>query len=215
MAIASLSSLEPRWLRSSSLITVGSTLEVIIRRLELRRSPLALVLLAAIFILTVACARIAQPEGWSGPVASDDLVLGSDSGELSALEVSEDKFTFKWRFPDPDRPEEDDKDIEPEGIYGTPIVADGVVYFGAYDGFVYALDLESGRPTVWPRPFETDGPVIGGAALNEGVLFFGPMTESCTPWKRRRETSKGAAKSMTASGLHPRSRWHRIYRLPR
>ncbi|MFQ6019828.1 MAG: PQQ-binding-like beta-propeller repeat protein [Dehalococcoidia bacterium] len=120
-------------------------------------------MLAATLLPAVACATIANPSGWSGPQAVGDLILVSDEGTLKAIQVEDDSFREKWRFPDPNRPE--DEDIDPEGIYGTPVAAAGVVYFGAYDDNVYALDLEDGE-LVWDEPFATDGPVIGGVALN-------------------------------------------------
>jgi outer membrane protein assembly factor BamB len=82
-----------------------------------------------------------------------------------------------WRFGNDDtfacqnETSEEQRDLR--GIYGKPLVAEGMVYFGAYDGNVYALDAASGT-CVWV--FEgTDGPIIGGVALAEEaeILYVG------------------------------------------
>lgn len=130
---------------------------------------LALLALATVLLTATACATIATPQGWSGPLAVEGMVLISSKGDITA--VSSDTFTRLWTFPD-DKRFPGDKDIELQGIYGTPVVAAGAVYFGAYDGNVYALDLEMGR-SVWPQPFETDGRVVGGVALGQGILYAG------------------------------------------
>ena len=59
-----------------------------------------------------------------------------------------------------------------KGIFSSPIVSSGVVYFGAYDGNVYALDTKTGKPR-WIF-FEADW--IGSSpALSKdlGLLFVG------------------------------------------
>lgn len=124
--------------------------------------------LAATLLLTAACAPIATPQGWSGPLATADTVLVSDGDTLFALQGEDDSFALRWRFPD--RSRQEDKDIDLQAIYGTPVVAEGTAYFGAYDDNVYALDLVTGRPR-WQRPFATKGPVIGGVALGEDVVY--------------------------------------------
>ncbi|TMB99318.1 MAG: hypothetical protein E6J42_03960 [Chloroflexi bacterium] len=77
-------------------------------------------------------------------------------------------FRIRWEFPKDDKascgggPEESRK---LEGIYGAPVVRGNKVYFGAYDGNVYALDTATGA-CAWA--FKTDGPIIGGLALAVG-----------------------------------------------
>jgi outer membrane protein assembly factor BamB len=149
-------------------MAAGFVREVTIRISELWRSPVALVLAATLLIIiATACAGIAQPQGWSGPVPADGVILVSHKGELSALELQEGALSAleSWSFP-----AKEDKDLDLEGIYGNPAVADGTVYFGAYDDNVYALDLEDGRP-LWA--VATDGPVIGGIALGGGIVYVG------------------------------------------
>lgn len=132
--------------------------------------PLALLALATVLLTATACATIAKPSGWSGPLIVDGTLLVNLRGQLLAIQMEDSAFKELWRFPAKDFKE--DKDINPQGIYGTPVVANGVVYFGAYDGDVYALDLAKGRP-VWDKPFATDGPVVGGVALGQDALYAG------------------------------------------
>lgn len=133
----------------------------------MKASSLGLLAVAAVLFLGTACATIATPKGWSGPLAVDGAVLISSKNNITA--VSPDTFVRLWTFPD-DKRFPEDEDIKLDGIYGTPVTAAGVVYFGAYNGDVYALDLEAGRP-LWAQAFQTDGPVIGGVALGQDILY--------------------------------------------
>lgn len=113
-----------------------------------------------IAFLSVGCRRFIKPSGWADPVVANEIIVATSSaGELS--EISRDDFTRVWRFPGPD-----DDGIRPEAIYGTPVVTADTVYFGGYDGSVYALGLGSGR-LKWDQPFKTEGRIIGGVVLDE------------------------------------------------
>ncbi|HMG34830.1 MAG TPA: PQQ-binding-like beta-propeller repeat protein [Blastocatellia bacterium] len=66
--------------------------------------------------------------------------------------------------------------LKPKWIFETgadvssqPIVVDGVVYFGSWDGKEYAVDAKTGKK-IWE--FETGQPSRGGAAYAQGVLYF-------------------------------------------
>jgi len=71
----------------------------------------------------------------------------------------------RWIFP-PDTDE--GKKLTIEGIYRPPIRVGDVVYFGAYDGNVYALDAAAGTP-LWR--FETDDAIVSSLASKDGTLF--------------------------------------------
>jgi outer membrane protein assembly factor BamB len=110
---------------------------------------------------------VADPEGWAAPTQVDDTLFASiDNGKMAALDAADD-FSIKWIFP-PDT-EAGDK-LELEAIYHAPIVTADTVYFGGYDGNVYALNAGDGSIR-WT--FETDGPIIGGLALADGIIFVG------------------------------------------
>ncbi|HEU4760007.1 MAG TPA: PQQ-binding-like beta-propeller repeat protein [Dehalococcoidia bacterium] len=184
--------------------------------LRARRSLLPLLALALFALLAAACARIAKPAGWAGPLQVDSTVYASiDRGRMAALDLNPETgaqcdnatdddgdgwvnegcpqagalpetgkqclndisdetvnnvkdddvvndgcpaTVARWVFP-PDTTE--GRRIKPVAIYGTPVLAGGDLYFGAYDGKVYALNASDGTP-VWP--FTTGGPIIGGIA---------------------------------------------------
>ena len=139
--------------------SVGAAKEDSIRRIA-RTHPLAVLALLAMAMLAAAgCVKQNNPQGWAGPVVEGDLLVAStDKGELSALKT--DDFSRVWTFPTGDEKPE----IKLEAIYGTPLVDDSAVYFGAYSGDVYALGLDDGKVR-WR--FDADGPVI--AALRCGM----------------------------------------------
>lgn len=55
-------------------------------------------------------------------------------------------------------------------FWTTPLLVDGVLYAGALDNKVYAVDAATGDP-VWPEPFETDGPIRAAPVIAAGVLI--------------------------------------------
>ena len=58
-----------------------------------------------------------------------------------------------------------------EGIQASPTVADSIVYFGARDGYFYALNANTGD-SVWT--FSADNSwVLTTAAIKEGTVYFG------------------------------------------
>jgi outer membrane protein assembly factor BamB len=55
------------------------------------------------------------------------------------------------------------------GIHGTPAIANGVVYVGAYDGALYAFDLDTGE-RFWRRKL---GDAIGSSpGYHDGVVYI-------------------------------------------
>ena len=79
------------------------------RGLRSQRSFLFTLAIAALLLSATACATIAEPKGWSGPVESDGLILVSKEGELSALRSGQaGTYDEIWRFPDPDLDEDDE-----------------------------------------------------------------------------------------------------------
>jgi outer membrane protein assembly factor BamB len=61
------------------------------------------------------------------------------------------------------------KDL-PSRSESSPVVVDGVVYFGSEDGTVYALKASNGRQ-LWT--YQASGAVKGALAYKDGRLFFG------------------------------------------
>jgi outer membrane protein assembly factor BamB len=73
-------------------------------------------------------------------------------------------------------------------VWATPLVKDGVVYFGAMDKNFYAVDAETGRE-LWRFP--TGEIIISSAAIDNGIIYFGSFdgclyaisTEGKLVWK--------------------------------
>ena len=121
-------------------------------------------------LLLGACVGFNNPDGWAPPeVAEDTLYVSLNGGELSA--VDPETLNVIWEFPPEDEVacgNEEPQNRDLRGIYAAPLVREGIVYFGAWDGIVYALDAATGD-CVWD--FETDGPIIGGLVLSNGLIF--------------------------------------------
>jgi outer membrane protein assembly factor BamB len=56
------------------------------------------------------------------------------------------------------------------GPVDSPVVSDGVVYFGSLDDKIYALNASTGAP-IWN--YTTDGNVLSPAAVAEGMIYVG------------------------------------------
>lgn len=80
-------------------------------------------------------------------------------------------------------------------VWGSPIVADGIVYFGSNDGNIYALKAGSGQQ-VWQ--FKTGGPVIGRPTI-EGTYLYS-LSDDGFLYKLDRRTSKLVWKFDTHGG---------------
>ena len=121
--------------------------------------------------------RGAIPKGWSGGVVADDtLFLGSMEGKLVAVNISDGSRLW------PDVLLE----TEPTGggfgcapastavaIYGSPAVAEELVYVGGYNGKIYAISSSSGALRwVYPRDGNLQ-PVVGGTVVSQGRVYFG------------------------------------------
>jgi serine/threonine protein kinase len=69
-----------------------------------------------------------------------------------------DKDRLLWSYPCGDE------------VRGSPIVVDGIIYFGSYDHYLYAINASDGG-FLWK--FETEGGIVGKPVLFEDVIFFG------------------------------------------
>lgn len=143
-----------------------------------------LVPLLALVLVTSACGRISKPQGFAEPeLDGDTLYVTLDPGKMAAVNASD--FSLIWEFPKDDTfacggGEETDHDLR--AIYGAPVIDGGRVYFGAYDGNVYAVNSEDGQcewqshkatdPSVGCKR-EPEGPIIGGMALADDILYVG------------------------------------------
>ena len=91
------------------------------------------------------------------PTPDGDVVIAADTGKLRRVSPAGE---VRWVA-----------EVEPtsRGMHGTPAIANGSVYVGAYDGALYAFDLETGRRQ-WRRPL---GDAIGSSPVYfNGVCYI-------------------------------------------
>lgn len=90
------------------------------------------------------------------PLPDGDVVVPGDSGVVRRVGPEGD---VRWRAA---------TDPAVRGIHGTPAVADGLVYVGAYEGSLYAFDVETGIRR-WKAGL---GDAIGASpAYLDGVVY--------------------------------------------
>jgi len=53
--------------------------------------------------------------------------------------------------------------------YSSPTVADGIVFFGSTDNYLYAIDVKTGQKK-WK--FKTEDDIYSSPAVKEGIVFF-------------------------------------------
>ena len=77
--------------------------------------------------------------GWTPVTAADDVVYaGTREGKVIALYDDGSVPTVKWVFPSGD-------DTTVSGTFYTPVIGNDLIYVTAVDGFVYALEKDTGR----------------------------------------------------------------------
>ena len=142
----------------------------------LSRVLLLLLMLVLAGVIVSGCTGVgAQARGWSGVVVAEDrLFFGSMDGELVALSAS--SGMPQWS---PFTPEVAKSGVGfgcapasvSVAIYGTPVVAGDLVYFGGYNGKVYAINSSSGALR-WVYPREDNiSPIVGGLVVEGGRVF--------------------------------------------
>lgn len=90
------------------------------------------------------------------PLPSGDLVVPGDTGNVYRFTPEGE---FVWAAP---------TNPSTYGIHGTPAVANGAVYVGAYDGATYAFDAETGD-RIWRTKL---GDAIGSSpAYHDGEVY--------------------------------------------
>lgn len=135
-------------------------------------TKLPLIMLPLLLVALIGCAgQIATPEGWSGGVVDGEaLYIGTRAGDVRALNVDTGEeihagFTLSG-------------DEERRGVYGTPVLEGDSLYFGGYDGVLYAR-LTPTLDKKWEEPLYEDGTeeeltrIVGGPSLVGDVVLVG------------------------------------------
>jgi outer membrane protein assembly factor BamB len=119
----------------------------------------------------------------SSPAVADGVVFfGSYDGNFYAVHRStgREKWRFRttgerhWRAKNLDgmTPAEEVHPDPWDFFLSSPVLAEGVVYFGTGEGMLYALDTGTGQP-VWT--FETGDTIHSSPAIADGTLYVGNM----------------------------------------
>ena len=139
-----------------------------------RSTRLALVLVVALFALA-ACVNDLNPDGgWSGPVEEGEFFyIGSKDGRVVRISLSTGTLDQSWQYP-----AEGDDDLGE--IYGTPAVADGILYGSAFrckgndcSGEIFAVDAESGRSAWAIGTVEVESRLVSAVGVGESTLAVG------------------------------------------
>lgn len=90
-------------------------------------------------------------------VTNEVIIFGADDGSVYGLELSGKR---KWVY------------RAKRGINSSPVVepTQNICFVGSFDGYMYALDANSGY-TLWR--FRTNGPVVSTPAMTADTVFFG------------------------------------------
>jgi len=97
------------------------------------------------------------------------VLVGSEDGNLYAFDSRPTTFEggtgipLRWTFTTGGK------------IWSTPVIQDGVVYFGSHDSKIYAVDLDDGE-LLWQ--FTTGGTVAGRPLLFKGMVIAGSFDKT-------------------------------------
>ena len=132
----------------------------------------ALVLLVAIVlaVLLAGCAqsRNAATQSWSGiAIAGDSAFVGTREGKLIQLSLDRGLAQIApYQVPQPDQEQGF------PALYGTPVVVDGRLYAGTYNGVVLSLDAASFGDA---RTFEIPGNDLAKGIAGSVVAYNGSL----------------------------------------
>ncbi len=142
------------------------------RRYRPARWALLTVLALMLLLMLSACTGRdigGVASGWNALTASGGVVyVGTKDGQVQALQDGDtDVPASLWRFPRSDSDSSEDL----RGVFGAPLVAEGMVFVAAENGFLYALDPASGRSDDrgWRRPRgqpQGISPLVAGPAYD-------------------------------------------------
>lgn len=119
-------------------------------------------LMVALVLVAAGCARISEPEGFSGGVISGNaLIIGTEEGTILAVDKIEGTTLWVQAL----RGEEESD----RAVYGIPAVTEDSVFVGGYDRILYAYGLDGLEK--WQEPL--NGRIIGGPALAGDLVIAG------------------------------------------
>ncbi len=134
-----------------------------------------LVLFALLVMVLAACTGqdlLGKLDGWSPAAARDGVVyIGTNQGEVKALEDGgSSDARVKWTFCVKPSGDGSKCDEDLHGVYDSPAVGEKLVYVAGTDGYLYAIEKDSGTidQSGWRRAVgrgQEPDPVVGGPTL--------------------------------------------------
>ena len=127
--------------------------------------------LAAVLLLVLSLAACTRniggvSSGWNALAVGNEVVyVGTKEGRVQALtDRGDGDLPEKWSYP-----ASQDSAESLDGVYSAPLLASGLLYVAAENGYLYALDPENGSVSDrgWRRPLGQDDnlqPLVGGPA---------------------------------------------------
>lgn len=124
--------------------------------------------LILLLLVSLSCTRINNAQGWSGILVNDgNVVVTSMDGHIMVLNKQTGRHVWK-----PDLIRVNEKEEDKRASYGVPVVAEGIIFVGVYDGKIQAIEEDTGR-IVETEVVSDDFEIIGGPLINDGRLFIG------------------------------------------
>lgn len=138
-----------------------------------RRLALLPLLLFIVLLTGTACAAVRGADGWAQPVSvpgTDVLIVQTDSGVISALQLSDGNAIELWRYPD------DDDDIDLDAIYARPVIGGNTLYVASYNGDLVAIDLSESAQrrtavVLWGGPTRVSENIVSTPLYGNGRLY--------------------------------------------
>jgi outer membrane protein assembly factor BamB len=118
--------------------------------------------------------------GWhhSSPVIEGNTAYyGDEWGYINGVNITTGVLDFQYHIPYEYTTATD------YNIRSTPIIQDSIIYFGDYDGTVYAISLKD-KSAKWITKMETprwDGSIVSEMVIDNGVLYCGRYTNALIP----------------------------------
>lgn len=146
----------------------------------------------------------------SSPVVSDNTVyFGSYDGNLYALDANTGKEKWKYKTQGLDKPFNTSASPEYEvlgAISSSPALSNGVVYFSSFDGYLYALEANTGEEK-WK--FNTGDGLTSTPAISNEIIYFGDYkgylyaidNKGQLKWKLKTQDSALVSSATVSNGI--------------
>ena len=104
----------------------------------------------------------------SAAISDGTVYVGDQNGTLHAFTAQTGKKVWRYRTKNTDSA--DDPLVEKGSVHTSPVLYQGNVYIGSYNGDIYAVDATTGQEE-WR--FRAETPVVGSPAVTNGTLYAG------------------------------------------